>query len=481
MAEPKEQRIEARVAAEESGAPAEEARLPAEPFRIKMVEPIRMTDRSERARLLTEAGLNPFLLKSDDVYVDLLTDSGTSAMSDRQWGALMTGDEAYAGSRSFLRFKEVVERVFGFPYVIPTHQGRGAENVLFTAMVKEGQYILNNMHFDTTKAHVQHKKGRPVDLAVSAAYNPSQPADFKGNMDLGKLEDYIRRVGPEQIALIMATVTNNGAGGQPVSMQNLRGIREIADRYRLPFFIDACRLAENAYFIKQREPGYENKPVREIVREMMDLADGCTMSAKKDALVNIGGFLALRDPALYQKATVWAVLFEGFPTYGGLAGRDLEAMAVGLEEVLDENYLAHRIGQVAFLGNLLREAGVPIVEPTGGHAVYIDARAFLPHIPQSRFPAWALTCQLYLEGGVRTVEIGTVLSGRNPETGDHDYPGLEMVRLAIPRRVYTDRHLAWVAETAIRIYQRREAVRGLEFTYEPPILRHFTARFEWTR
>ena len=455
-----------------------EEELLAEPYRIKVVEPVRRTTRQEREELIRQAGYNPFLLPAEAVYIDLLTDSGTSAMSDRQWAGLMIGDESYAGSRNFYHLQDVVRRVFGFPYVIPTHQGRAAENVLFTTLLKEGQVVPNNMHFDTTKAHVLHKGGRPVDCPVTAAYDPTSPEPFKGNVDLGKLEELIRAEGPAKIPFLMVTVTCNSGGGQPVSLDNLRGVKEVASRYGIPVFIDACRFAENAFFIKRREPGQAHRSLSEIAREMFSYADGCTMSAKKDALVNIGGFLAVRDEKLYQQASIWAVLFEGFPTYGGLAGRDLEAMARGLEEVLDETYLAHRIGQVEYLANRLLQAGVPIVEPPGGHAVYVDARRFLPHVPQGHFPAWALSVALYVEAGVRSVEVGTVLAGRNPATGDHDYPKLELLRLAIPRRVYTQAHLELVARAIIRLYEQRDRIRGFRFTYEPPVLRHFTARFE---
>ncbi|KKM08741.1 tryptophanase [Clostridiales bacterium PH28_bin88] len=456
-----------------------EQHLPlAEPYRIKVVEPIRMTSREEREMLIRQAGYNPFLLPSEAVYIDLLTDSGTSAMSDRQWAGMMVGDEAYAGSRNFYHLQAVVEELMGFKYVIPTHQGRAAENILFTVMLHEGNVVPNNMHFDTTKAHVLHKHGRPVDLVIDAAYEPGLPLPFKGNMNPAKLEALIAQVGRENIPIVMLTLTCNSGGGQPVSMANIREVREVCRRYGLPLFLDACRFAENAYFIKQREEGYRDKTVREIVKEIFSYADGCTMSAKKDALVNIGGFLALRDQDLYQKCSVWAVLFEGFPTYGGLAGRDMEAMARGLTEVVDEAYLASRIGQVRYLAEQLTAAGIPIVQPPGGHAVYLDAGAFLPHIPRDQFPAWALTVALYLEGGVRAVEIGTVLAGRNPETGAHDYPRLDLVRLAIPRRVYTDRHMDVVARAVINIYSRRDQIRGLCFTYEAPVLRHFTARFK---
>lgn len=450
---------------------------PAEPFRAKVVEPIRRLERGERARALEAAYYNLFLLRSEDVYIDLLTDSGTSAMSDRQWGALMVGDEAYAGSRSFFRFREAVEEVLGFPHVIPTHQGRGAEHVLFTALVQPGQHVIGNVHFDTTRAHIEHRQAVALDLAVDAIHDPQDPSPFKGNLDVERTDAFIRDVGPEAVALILVTVTCNTGGGQPVSMSNLAATRALADRWGIPFFLDACRVAENAYLIQQREPGYAGRSVASIVRETCALADGCTFSAKKDALANIGGFVAFRDEALYQRAAPWAVLFEGFLTYGGLAGRDLEAVAVGLREVLDEQYLAWRIGQVRRLAEGLRTAGVPIVEPPGGHAVFLDALRFLPHVPQSAFPAQALACALYEDGGVRGVEIGGVMAGRDPRTGQERSPRLELVRLAIPRRVYSDAHMAVVLETARRTLARRDRIGGMKFTYEPPVLRHFTARF----
>ena len=459
----------------------------AEPYRVKVVEPIRRTSRAEREAAIGAAGYNVFAIRSEDVYVDLLTDSGTSAMSDRQWAGLMIGDEAYAGSRNFYHLQQVVENLFGFPYVIPTHQGRAAEHVLFSTILKPGQLVPNNMHFDTTKAHVEHRGARAVDLVIEEALDPTSPHPFKGDMDVARLEAFLAAQAKElggaervidKVPFIMVTITCNSGGGQPVSMASLRATREVARRYGLPVFIDAARFAENAYFIKQREPGYADKSIPEIVREMFSYADGCTMSAKKDALVNIGGFVALRDKLLYQQATVWAVLFEGFITYGGLAGRDLEAMARGLEEVVDENYLADRVGQVAYLGQRLRAAGVPIIEPPGGHAIYLDARRFLPNLSREEFPAQALTVALYVEGGVRGVEIGTVLAGRDPATGENIFPELEMVRLAIPRRVYTSRHMDYVAATVARVFAQRDKVRGLRFTYEPPVLRHFTARFE---
>jgi tyrosine phenol-lyase len=449
----------------------------AEPFRIKVVEPLQMTTEEQRAAIIAGTGYNLFGIPSRDVYIDLLSDSGTSAMSDQQWAGMMLGDEAYAGSRNFEHLQEAIRDVMGFQYVVPAHQGRAAENLLLTCLLKEGQYVPNNMHFDTTKAHVLNRKGRPVDLVCDEAFDPTSDYPFKGNMNVAKLDEFIAQTGVENIPLVMLTITCNSGGGQPVSMQNIREVSQVARKYNLPFFIDACRFAENAYFIKQREPGYAEKSIRAIVREMMSYADGCTMSAKKDALVNIGGFVACNDEELYREASVWAVLFEGFPTYGGIAGRDMEAIARGLQEVVEEPYLANRIGQVEYLGQSLIQAGVPVIQPIGGHAVYLDAKRFLPHLPQDQFPAQALGVELYIEGGVRGVEVGTVLAGRNPDTGDHDYPQLEMLRLTIPRRVYTNRHMDVVAQACINVYERRQSIRGLELTYEAPVLRHFTARF----
>jgi len=440
-----------------------------------------MTTREERERLLEEAGYNLFLLPSEAVYIDLLTDSGTSAMSDNQWAGMLLGDEAYAGSRNFHHLRAAVKEVMGFDYVLPTHQGRGAENILFTTLVQRDreQYIPNNMHFDTTKAHVQHKGARPVDLVREIAYDPVARHPFKGDMDTEKLESFIQEKGVEKIPLVMLTITCNSGGGQPVSLANIRAVSAICKKYGIPFFIDACRFAENAYFIKQREEGYADKSIPEIVREIFSYADGCTMSGKKDGLANIGGFVAMRDEELYRRVQVWGVLFEGFPTYGGLAGRDMEVLARGLREVCREDYLRYRIDQVNYLGDRLLEAGIPIIEPVGGHAVYLDAKRFLPHLPQDQFPGQALAVALYLEGGIRGVEIGTVLAGRDPETGEHDYPQLEMVRLAIPRRVYTYRHMDAVVATVKKVYQKRDQIKGLRFTYEPPVLRHFTARFQY--
>ncbi|MDQ7842314.1 MAG: tryptophanase [Armatimonadota bacterium] len=451
---------------------------PAEPYRIKVVEPIRWTTREERARLLAEAGWNLFRLRAEDVSIDLLTDSGTGAMSDRQWAALMMGDEAYAGSRSFYRLRETVEDLFGFPHVLPTHQGRGAEHILCILLVRPGQHVIGNMHFDTTRAHIEHRGGIADDLAVEAIHDPTARLPFKGDLDIARAEALIGDVGREQVAFLHMTVTCNSGGGQPVSLANLRAVRNLADRHGLPFFLDACRIAENAFFIKEQEPGYAGRSVASIIREICDLADGCTFSGKKDALVNIGGFLALRHPALYEQAAPWGVLFEGFPTYGGLAGRDLEAMAQGLREVTDEHYLAWRIGQVRWLGGQMLERGIPIVEPIGGHAVFLDALRFLPHLPRRQYPGQALACALYEDGGVRGVEIGAVMAGRDPRTGEERFPRLELVRLAVPRRVYTQSHLAVVAATAAATFARRETVRGLRIVSEPPALRHFLARFE---
>ncbi|MBT9130889.1 MAG: Tyrosine phenol-lyase [candidate division WS2 bacterium] len=448
----------------------------AEPFRIKVVEPVNMTTREERAKKIESTGFNLFSLKSTDVYIDLLTDSGTSAMSDNQWAGIMLGDEAYAGSKNYYNLLAAVQDVMGFQYVVPTHQGRAAENLLLSIMLREGNFVPNNMHFDTTKAHVLHKSGIPVDLVRQEAFDPISQYPFKGDMDLERLEDFLAE-NCERVPLVMLTVTCNSGGGQPVSMANIRGVSAIAKKFNKPFFIDACRFAENAYFIKQREEGYRDKSIPEIVREMFSYVDGCTMSAKKDALANIGGFLAMNDVKLYQETSGLAVLFEGFPTYGGLAGRDMEAIARGLREVVDEEYLAYRVGQVKYLGDLLIKYDVPIIEPVGGHAVYLDAKRFLPHLPQWQFPAQALGVELYIEGGIRGVEIGTCLSGRHPKTNDHDYPKLEMLRLTIPRRVYTDRHMEVIAVACANVWDRREAITGLEFTYEAPILRHFTAKF----
>ncbi|MEW6081845.1 MAG: tryptophanase [Bacillota bacterium] len=453
-----------------------ESPLTAEPYRIKMVEPLHLTTLAERRRCISEAGYNPFLLESRSVYIDLLTDSGTGSMSDSQWAAMMEGDESYAGSRSFQRLRQAVADVMGFSFVIPAHQGRAAENILFLTLLKEGDLVPSNYHFDTTRAHVWNRRAVPVDLVSAEAHDPELEMPFKGDVDLARLDDLLREKGPGKVPLVMVTLTCNGTGGHPVSMANLKGLRDITLKYGVPLVMDACRFAENAYFIKTREPGYQDKPVAGIVREMMDQVDGCTMSAKKDALANIGGFLALRDPEIVQRAQAWAVLYEGFPTYGGMAGRDMEAVARGLREVLDFSYLADRVGQVQYLHSQLVKAGVPVVKPSGGHAVYVDAGAFLPHLPRAAFPAWALSVELYLEAGVRGVEIGSVMAGRDPRTGENMEPRLEMVRLAIPRRTYTYRHMDVVARAFLDLLARRERVKGYRFEYEPPVLRHFTAR-----
>ncbi len=445
-----------------------------EPFRIKVVEPIRMTTRDERERLLREASYNVFLLRAKDVLIDLLTDSGTGAMSAEQWAGIMRADESYAGAVSFYRFKEQLTSMTGFEYVLPTHQGRASERLLFELIGGEGKVVPNNTHFDTTRANIEHSGAEAVDLQIPEAKDPRNRHPFKGNIDIAALEDLIKRVGPERIPAVMVTVTNNSGGGQPVSMANLRETRAICDKYKLRFILDACRFAENAWFIKQREPGQTERSIREIVREMFDLVDGATISAKKDGIVNIGGVLLIRDESLFQDASNLLILTEGYVTYGGLAGRDLEAMAQGFEEVLEEDYLQYRIRSIEYLGERLINAGVQIVEPTGGHAVYVDAKSFCPHIPPEQFPGQAVVCGLYREGGIRAVEIGSVMFGGHGRPN----PAMELVRLTIPRRVYTQSHLDYVIEATIELYTRRESLRGLRILDEPKALRHFTARFE---
>ncbi len=444
-----------------------------EPFKIKAVEPIPFTTRADRNSALLKSGYNLFNIPSDLITIDLLTDSGTSAMSDRQWAGLMVGDESYAGSRNYFRFENTVRQITGYRHVIPMHQGRVAENLLFTNCVHPGDRVPNNIHFDTTRANIEHNGGVALDCVIGEAYDPVADVPFKGNMDLHKLDRVLAEVGREKIPLVMLTITNNSGGGQPVSLDNARQVAEWCRVNGIPFFYDACRFAENAYFNKERSGLTASIP--EIARAFFDLADGCTMSAKKDGLVNMGGFVALNDDELTERVTNMLILIEGFPTYGGLAGRDLEAMAQGLEEVLDERYLAHRIGQVREFGQRMCDAGVPIVLPVGGHAVYIDARRFLPHIPQEQFPAQALACALYLEGGIRGVEIGGLMFG---EGGN--WPELELVRLAVPRRVYTRSHLEYVADVTRQLFEKRESIGGLRITYEAPVLRHFTARLEPT-
>jgi tyrosine phenol-lyase len=441
-----------------------------EPFRIKSVEPIRWTTRAEREQLLKAAHYNLFLLPASDVLIDLLTDSGTGAMSTYQWAAIMEGDESYAGSKSFDRFRKSIQDIFGFAHVIPTHQGRAAERILFGVMCKKGDVVPNNTHFDTTRANVEFVGAEALDLVIPEGKQPSLSHPFKGNMDMKALEDLTNRVARERIPLVMLTVTNNSGGGQPVSMENVREVSAVCKRHKIPLYFDACRFAENAYFIKLREKGYESKTPKQIAQEMFSYGDGCTMSAKKDGMANIGGFLCTNNDLLAQQEKDLLILTEGYPTYGGLAGRDLEAIAVGIQEALEEDYLRYRIASTAYLGNHIAEQGVPIVHPPGGHAIYLDARAFLPHIPVDQFPGVALAAELYLEGGIRSVEIGGLMFGAAAK--------MDLVRLAIPRRVYTQSHIDYVVEVILEVWKKREDIRGLKLVYEAPFLRHFTARLE---
>ena len=446
-----------------------------EPFRIKTVEPIRQTTREQRIGALAAAHYNVFLLQAEDVLIDLLTDSGTGAMSVHQWSGMMRGDESYAGGRSYAVFERAVRDVTGFAHVIPTHQGRAAEHILFSTMVKPGDVVPNNTHFDTTRANVQDRGGLPVDVPIPEGHQPQSAHPFKGNMDIARLERVLcENVG--RVPLVMVTITNNSEGGQPVSMANVRAVRDVCDRFRVPLFIDACRFAENAWFIKTREEGYAHHTPLAIARELFALADGCTMSAKKDGMSNIGGFLAMRDEGLARRCRTRLVLTEGFPTYGGLAGYDLEAIAVGLKEALDEDYLRYRTRSIEYLGEKLLAAGIPIVTPTGGHALYLDAKRWLPHIPQHEYPAWALSCVLYVEGGIRAAEIGSVMFGRQPD-GTERPADLELVRLAFPRRVYTQSHVDYVAEVLLHVNTLARRIRGVRMLDAPEVLRHFTGTF----
>jgi tryptophanase len=449
-----------------------------EPFKIKSVEPIRFTTKEERTEILKNSGYNPFLIHADDVLIDLLTDSGTSAMSSEQWAGIMRGDESYAGAKSFYAFESAVKKITGDKFIIPTHQGRAAEKILFSVLGGKGKYFVANTFFDTTRANIEFTGSEAVDLLCEIGKHPEQRAPFKGNMDTEALKNFIAKVGKENIPAIFLTITNNSGGGQPVSMSNIREVKGICNKNNIPLFLDSCRFAENAFFIKKRENGYQNKSILSICQEMFSYADGSTMSAKKDALVNIGGWLSLNDDELAMKCRNLLIVTEGFPTYGGLAGRDLEAIAQGLQEIVDENYLQYRIRSTEYLGEKLLENGIPIIEPPGGHAIYIDAKRFVPHIPPEQYPGQSITCELYVEGGIRSVEIGSVMFGKYDLNGKLIPAMMELVRLAIPRRVYTQSHIDYVAEVIIEVFKNRNRLKGYKIIYEAPMLRHFTAKFE---
>lgn len=450
----------------------------AEPYKIKMVELVHISSYEERKKAIEEAGYNTFLLRSRDVYIDLLTDSGTSAMSDRQWAGIMMGDEAYAGSENFYHLEETIQKYYGYKHIVPTHQGRAAEHIISQLMIKKGDIIPGNMYFTTTKLHQELAGGKFVDVIIDEAHDPDSEHPFKGDIDLKKLQKVIDTHGPEKIPYVAVATAVNMAGGQPISLKNLKAVRELTNKYKIKIIHDMTRVAENAFFIKDREPGYANKSTSEIVREICNLTDGATMSAKKDALVNIGGFLAVNDYELFEKARNMVVIYEGLHTYGGLAGRDMEAMSIGISESVDEDHIRARVGQVVYLGIKLIEMGVPVVKPIGSHGVFLNAKKFLPHLTQDMFPAQALAAEIYLDSGVRTMERGIVSAGRNSETGKHNYPNLELVRVTIPRRVYTQAHMDVVAESIEQVFEHRDKIRGLKMVYEPEYLRFFQARFE---
>jgi tryptophanase len=451
----------------------------AESYKIKVVENLKRTTLEYRKKAIKEAGYSLFGLKSEDVFIDLLTDSGTGSMSNNQWAAIMKGDESYAGASSFFELKGTINELLGLPYVIPTHQGRAAENVLFSAILKEGDIVPGNKHFDTTLAHIEFRHSREASLLTDEAKDSESDYPFKGNVDLNKVETFFKTTPKEKIPLFILTITCNSSGGQPVSMENIINLRKLCDKYGVMLFFDAARFAENAYFIKTREKGYENKTIKEIVKQMFSYTDGCTMSSKKDGLVNIGGFIAVKDKNLYEKLQQFCILFEGFIMYGGMAGRDMSALAVGLNESTEFDYLNDRISQVSYLHQKCKEFGIPLINPAGGHAVFINASKMLPHIPHDQFPAQALGVELYIESGVRGVEIGTLLADRDPQTGKNRKPDFELLRLAIPRRVYTNRHMDVVAASLNQLLKRKDKIRGMKLVYEPKLLRHFTARLDW--